>query len=87
VSGAAVFSYLVWGWLLQQEIELPDEAVAGWRVNIDAHIKIKRRAISAHVSQCTDLINDDPNAFRLPTDLLSAVLDNPYEVLLRSNES
>jgi LmbE family N-acetylglucosaminyl deacetylase len=84
VTSAKLLSYPVWGWLLPEETDLPDERISGWRLDIAAHMGAKRRAVAAHVSQYTDLISDDPNAFRLSTKLLSAMLDRPYEVLLRS---
>jgi LmbE family N-acetylglucosaminyl deacetylase len=83
-TGAKLLSYPVWGWLLPEETDLPDEPISGWRLDIAGHLTAKRRAVAAHASQYTDLINDDPNAFRLSTKLLSAVLDSPYEVLLCS---
>jgi LmbE family N-acetylglucosaminyl deacetylase len=84
LTGAALLSYPVWGWLLEDEALLPDIPVEGWRLDIHAHLELKRRAIAAHASQYSDLINDDPNGFRLPSDLLS-VFDQPYEVFLRTS--
>jgi LmbE family N-acetylglucosaminyl deacetylase len=79
-----LLSYLVWGWTLPADATLPDEQVDGWRLGIADQLAIKRKAIAAHASQYTDLIDDDPNGFRLPSGLLSAVTGRPYEVLLRS---
>jgi LmbE family N-acetylglucosaminyl deacetylase len=82
-TGAALLSYLVWGWLLPDDTPLPDAPLEGWRLNIQDRLDLKRRAIAAHASQYSDLITDDPNGFRLPPDLLS-VFDQPYEVFLRT---
>ena len=84
MTGARLFSYLVWGWTLLPDAILPDGQVAGWRLDISGQLAIKRRGIAAHLSQCTDLISDDPNGFQLPSDLLSAITNCSYEVLLRS---
>jgi LmbE family N-acetylglucosaminyl deacetylase len=83
-TGAALLSYPVWGWLLADETPLPDSPVEGWRLDIQKHLALKRRAIAAHASQYSDLITDDPNGFRLPGNLLS-VFDQPYEVFLRTS--
>ncbi|MDR3535413.1 MAG: PIG-L family deacetylase [Acetobacteraceae bacterium] len=81
-SGARLRLYPVWGWLLPAEQDLPVEAVAGRRLDITGLLPLKRRAIAAHASQYSNLIADDPKAFRLPTDLL-AVVDRPFEVFLQ----
>ena len=63
VTGATVLSYPVWGWLLPEEMDLPNEPLEGWRLNIGMQMESKRRAVAAHASQYTDLINDDPKGF------------------------
>ena len=82
-TGAALFSYPVWGWLLANDTILPDTIVNGWRLDIRKHLPSKRRAIAAHASQYSNLISDDPDGFRLPSSLLS-VFEQPYEVFLRT---
>ena len=42
----------------------------------------KRRAAAAHRSQFTDLIDDDPDAFRMPAELLDHFLGHP-ELFIR----
>lgn len=84
ITKARLFSYLVWGWMLPPDAPLPDAQVDGWRLDISSQLPSKRRAIAAHASQCTDLIADDANGFRLPPDLLSAIANCSYEVFLRS---
>jgi LmbE family N-acetylglucosaminyl deacetylase len=79
---ATVLSYPVWGWLLSSAAVIP-RPVTGWRLDIGAHMPTKRIAINSHRSQYSDLITDDPKAFRLPVDLLS-IFEQPFEVFLRT---
>lgn len=80
-AGVRLLSYPVWGWTLPPDASLPDVPVAGWRLDMAAHLPAKRRAIAAHATQYSDAITDDPAGFRLPPGLL-AVFDRPYEVYL-----
>ena len=82
-TNATLLSYPVWGWLLEHDTQLPVAPIEGWRLEIRKHLDLKRRAIAAHASQYSDLILDDPGAFRLPARLLS-VFESPYEVFLRT---
>jgi LmbE family N-acetylglucosaminyl deacetylase len=82
-ANATLLSYPVWGWLLEDNSQLPVAPIEGWRLDIRKHLHLKRRAIAAHASQYSDLIVDDPGAFRLPAELLS-VFESPYEVFLRT---
>jgi LmbE family N-acetylglucosaminyl deacetylase len=76
-----LLSYPVWGWLLPPDHPLPVKQVAGYRLPIAAHLQAKQRAIAAHASQYSTLIDDSPEGFRLPPELLS-VFERPYEVFL-----
>jgi LmbE family N-acetylglucosaminyl deacetylase len=76
-----LLSYPVWGWLLPPDHPLPVIQVAGYKLPIAAHLQAKRSAIAAHASQYSTLIDDSPNGFRLPPELLS-VFERPYEVFL-----
>lgn len=78
---AHLIAYPVWGWKLSPDATAPDVQVRGWRLDIRAHLPVKRRAIAAHVSQHGALIQDDPAGFQLPADLLS-VFDQPWETFL-----
>lgn len=80
-AGNRLVFYPVWGWLLPQEAELPEGSLSGARLDIEAFLPRKRRAIAAHASQHGGLITDDPGAFRLPPELLAA-FDRPYEVFI-----
>jgi LmbE family N-acetylglucosaminyl deacetylase len=79
----SVFSYPVWGWLLPPEEMIPETIVEGWRIDIGSHLSNKRRAIASHKSQYSDLIKDDPHAFRLPRELLLK-LERSYETFIRT---
>ena len=80
-TGARLLSYPVWGWTLPNRAWLPVEAVSGARIDITPHLEAKRRAIACHRSQISDLIDDDPTAFRLQPDFL-ALLTGRYEVFI-----
>jgi LmbE family N-acetylglucosaminyl deacetylase len=79
--GVTLKYYPVWGWLLPPNLLLDAAHVNGHRLNVAAHVAIKREAVAAHASQYADLITDDPFGFRLPPKLLE-VFDWPYEVFL-----
>ena len=77
--------YLIWLWELAAagDAPRPDEATP-WRLDINSALPRKRAAITAHRSQTTDLIDDDPTGFRLTPDIL-AHFAYPWEVYLESN--
>jgi LmbE family N-acetylglucosaminyl deacetylase len=79
-----LFEYVVWGHTLPPSTEI-DPMGNGFRIPIDheAHEK-KRRAIAAHRSQTTDLIDDDPAGFRFTRSGL-ARFDLPYEFFFESD--
>jgi len=77
-------SYVVWGWALPDHYDLGCVEISGWRFRGDATRADKSHALRAYKSQTSDLIHDDPSAFRLSpaafTVLLSedeVFLDNP----------
>ncbi len=79
--GAALFAYPIWG------LTLPDDADAGLsepcvKLDVTAMLPQKRAAIAAHRSQTTNLIDDDPEGFRLSRADLERHLGR-YEVFLR----
>ena len=80
-TGARLLSYPVWGWLLPPDTALTVEHISGWQLDIAAHLAMKQQAIAAHASQYSDLIEDSPDGFRLPPDLLS-VFERPFEVFI-----
>ena len=59
--------------------------MGGFRIKVDQKaIEKKRRAIAAHRSQTTDLIDDDPEGFRFTEGGL-ARFDLPYEFFFESD--
>jgi LmbE family N-acetylglucosaminyl deacetylase len=51
-------------------------------VAVEAHLPAKRRAIAAHRSQISRMIDDDPDSFMLSAADL-ARFDQPYETYIR----
>ena len=79
-----LFEYVVWGHTLPASTEV-DPIRGGFRIRIDQEpLEKKRRAIAAHRSQTTDLIDDDPAGFLL-TQIDLAHFDLPYEFFLESD--
>jgi LmbE family N-acetylglucosaminyl deacetylase len=78
---ARLLSYPIWGWLLPDTPNASQKPITGWRFGIGQHISAKRTAIQSHRSQYSGLITDDPGAFSLPVNLLSA-FDQPFETFL-----
>ena len=79
VGKVRLFEYVVWGHTLPPSTEV-DPIRSGFRISIDqATMEKKRRAIAAHRSQTTALIDDDPGGFDL------AHFDLPYEFFLESD--
>jgi LmbE family N-acetylglucosaminyl deacetylase len=81
LSQCRLLSYPIWGWLLPPDQPLAVNRVEGYKLPIAAHLQTKRSAVAAHASQYSTLINDSPEGFRLPPELL-AVFERPYEVFL-----
>ena len=79
--------YLVWAFERGAQSEWPrtNEAVA-FRLDIGAVAAVKRAAIEAHQSQISDLIADDPTAFRLSSEVL-AHFTGPFENWIAPHEN
>ena len=75
------FSYPVWGWTLLQDLDLGQLHLDGWRVDISSQLCVKFRALQAHASQLTGLIDDDATGFRLDEVTLRRMTHN-FEVFL-----
>ena len=83
-TGAALYEYSVWGAALKPSAPVTP-VKRGYRLSVGRHQTRKRRAISAHRSQISDLIADDPTGFRLsPRDL--ARMSGPYESFVAGAE-
>jgi LmbE family N-acetylglucosaminyl deacetylase len=78
-----LFEYVVWGHSLPPSTEV--DPIGGFRIQVDqAALEKKRRAIAAHRSQTTNLIDDDPDGFRFTRSGL-ARFDLPYEFFFESD--
>ena len=75
-----LIEYPIWDWDSDQSNGLPDSAqIMSWRLDIKSVVSLKQRAIAAYRSQITDLIDDDPEGFRLTPEML-ANFTRPWEV-------
>jgi LmbE family N-acetylglucosaminyl deacetylase len=84
--GARLLCYPVWGWTVPPDAWLPAMKVSGACLDIARHLAAKRRAIACHRSQYSNLIRDDPTAFRLSPDVL-ALFDRPFEVFCEAPDA
>ena len=82
LSGAELFEYPVWGWTLPGRRLLEAGPVAGFRLDVSAHLPEKRRAIECHRSQLGQVITDDPAGFVLEARFV-ALFTGAYEIFLR----
>ena len=77
-----VLEYLIWLWELGTEHDMPrSDEMKVWCVPIESVMEQRNRAIAAHRSQVTRLIDDDPTAFYLSPELLTH-FDAPRELFL-----
>lgn len=82
-TGAALWFYAVWGRFGERAVPSPDRLFRF--VNAAAQMR-KRRAATAHASQFTNLVDDSPDAFRMPPVLLDHFLDSP-EIFIAGAEA
>jgi LmbE family N-acetylglucosaminyl deacetylase len=84
VGEMKLFEYVVWGPTLPPSTEV-DPIRSGFRISMDHEaMEKKRRAIAAHRSQTTALIDDDPGGFLFRKIDLDH-FDGPYEFFLESD--
>ncbi|MEH2380370.1 MAG: PIG-L deacetylase family protein [Nostoc sp.] len=82
-----LIEYPIWDWDWDQRGSLPASVeVTTWRLNISTVVELKQQAIAAYRSQITDLIDDDPEGFRLSAEML-ANFTRPWEVYIEENRS
>lgn len=81
MPGLRHLAYPVWGHALPADTVIPTGAPRGARLAIASELEAKRRAIHAHRSQTTRLIDDDPQGFILE-DTMLARFDRPFEIFL-----
>ncbi len=77
----ALYSYPVWGWSLPPDTIVGRHPARGFRLDIAPELATKRRAVAAHRSQTTPLIDDDPHGHHLPPEMLKR-FDRPFEIFL-----
>ena len=80
-----LLEYPIWDWDIHQRQLLAEPAVQPWRLDIAEVFALKQQAISAYLSQTTDLINDDPTGFRLTPEMLGN-FTQPWELYLEQLE-
>ena len=79
-----VLEYPIWLWEMAEAADLPCEnEIKVWRLAIGEVVAAKEKAIHAHASQITDLIDDDPAGFRLAPEVL-AHFAVPFEIYLET---
>lgn len=77
-----LIEYPIWLYELATENDLPAEnEIQAWRLDIEKVVQIKQKAIRAHESQVTGLIDDDPQGFRLSAEILEHFA-TPFEIYL-----
>lgn len=78
----ALYEYFIWTYELAKadDLPLPEEGTL-FRLDVSAVLPQKLKAIEAHVSQTTRLIDDDPGGFILTPDVLAHFI-RPVEVYL-----
>lgn len=76
--GASFYTYPVWGLLLGEQVRLPAVNLTGVALNIASHVAVKRRAVMAHRSQTSRLIDDADNNFELNAEQLKQLITD-YE--------
>lgn len=77
-----IIEYPIWLYELAASDDAPLAAeVSAFRLDISEVAELKQQAVRAHVSQLTDLIDDDPNGFRLSAEVLQN-FNLPYEIFL-----
>ena len=84
-ESAKILEYPIWLWEIAESADAPrSDEVFVHRLDISPVTEKKRRAINAHVSQTTDLIDDDPDGFRLTPEILENFAAD-FEVYLEEN--
>ena len=76
-----IIEYPIWDWDPEQRNLTNFNRVMAWRLDIQAVLETKLRAIAAYRSQTTNLIDDDPEGFRLTPEML-VNFARPWEVYL-----
>ncbi|MFC2254428.1 PIG-L deacetylase family protein [Labrys portucalensis] len=85
IPGLLVWHYPIWGWYLPDSEPMDRPSPDGFRFDISPWIDLKHRAIAAHASQMTKLIDDDPQGFTFSAEKLHRFLQ-PTEYFIRSQQ-
>ena len=75
-----IIEYPIWDWDKEQRQDFPD-SVNAWRLDISKVLELKQQAIAQYRSQISDLIDDDPEGFRLRPEMISN-FTQPWEIYL-----
>lgn len=75
-----IIEYPIWDWDTQQRGNFPG-LIDAWRLDISNVLELKKQAIAQYRSQMGDLINDDPEGFRLTPQMLQN-FTQPWEIYL-----
>jgi LmbE family N-acetylglucosaminyl deacetylase len=73
--GSGLHAYPVWGLHLPPDTQIDEAPPCGVRLDISAHRAQKKHALDCYASQMTDLIDDDPTAFRFTAAQLVPFLE------------
>lgn len=76
----SLVAYPIWAWTLPPHTPLPF-GPKGWRLAIEKVLSHKRRAIAAHRSQISNLVENDPPVLIL-TEQTRARFEDVYEIYL-----
>ena len=78
-----IIEYPIWLYELAESADAPLETeVSAFRLDIESVAALKQKAIRAHASQTTDLIDDDADGFRLSKEVLQNFAA-PFEIYLK----
>lgn len=81
-----IIEFPIWLYELAASDDAPLKSeVSAFRLDTSSVIETKQKAICAHLSQVSDLIDDDPDGFRLSAETLQNFAV-PFELFLKSNE-
>ena len=75
-----IIEYPIWDWDREQRRNFPD-SVNAWRLDISKVLELKQQAIAQYRSQISNLIDDDPEGFRLTPEMISN-FTHPWEIYL-----
>jgi len=80
-----LIEYPIWDWdLAQRGDRLDSNLLNAWRLDIETVRELKQEAIATYRSQVTDLINDDPQGFKLSAEMLMQFAQ-PWELYLEES--